>query len=121
MIEKIQRLADSQDRQEQGRKWGPRRTTRYQMHYGCQEEEEENWRIQNNGEMRHQSHHMPQHYNFKLPSFDGNCDPNVNVYLGWEAKVEQIFSVYDVDEEQRVKLTSIEFEDHAMHTGGIKL
>jgi len=30
----------------------------------------------------------------KLPSFSGEGDPNV--YLGWEAKVEQIFHVHEV-------------------------
>jgi len=48
----------------------------------------------------------------KLPSFNGDSHPNV--YLGWEAKVEQIFSVYDVDEDQHVKLASLKFEDYAM-------
>jgi len=48
----------------------------------------------------------------KLPSFNGDSDPNV--YLGWEAKVEQIFNVYDVEEDQKVKLAFLEFEDYAM-------
>jgi len=50
--------------------------------------------------------------NVNLPSFNENSDPNV--YLGWEAKVEQIFSVYDVDDRQPVKLVSLEFKDYAM-------
>jgi len=50
--------------------------------------------------------------NVSLSSFNGNNDPNV--YLGWEAKVEQIFSLYDVDDRQWVKLASLEFEDYAM-------
>jgi len=48
----------------------------------------------------------------KLPSF--NRDNDKNLYLGWEAKLEQIFNIYDVDEDQRVKLASLEFEDYAM-------
>jgi len=48
----------------------------------------------------------------KLPSVDGDSDPNV--YLGWEAKVEQNFNVYEVEEDQKVKLASLEFEDYAM-------
>jgi len=36
----------------------------------------------------------------KLPSSNGDSDPNV--YLGWEAKVEQIFNVYKVEEDQRL-------------------
>jgi len=48
----------------------------------------------------------------KIPSFSGEGDPNI--YLGWEAKVEQIFNVHEVQEEQKVKLASLEFLDYAM-------
>ena len=48
----------------------------------------------------------------KLPSFSGASD--LNIYLGWEAKVEQIFHVYEVEEDQKVKLASLEFIDYAM-------
>ena len=48
----------------------------------------------------------------KLPSFNGDSDPNI--YLGWEAKVEQMFNVYKVEEDQKVKLASLEFEDYSM-------
>ena len=48
----------------------------------------------------------------KLPSFSGESDPNV--YLGWEAKVEQIFDVNGVIDDHRVRLTSLEFLDYAM-------
>jgi len=54
-------------------------------------------------ERRHQ--HQPYKPSFayvKLPSFNGESDPNV--YLGWEDKVEQIFNVYEVQEDQQVKL-----------------
>jgi len=47
-----------------------------------------------------------------MPSFSGESDPNI--YLGWEAKVEQIFNVHEVQEDQKVKLTSLEFLDYAM-------
>jgi len=37
------------------------------------------------------------------------------VYLGWEAKVEeQFFNVYEVEENQKFKLASLEFLDHVM-------
>ena len=36
------------------------------------------------------------------------------MYLGWEANVEQIFHIYDVDEDQCIKLSSLEFEDYVM-------
>jgi len=48
----------------------------------------------------------------KLPSFSGESDPNL--YLGWEAKVEQIFNAYEVDDDQKVKLASLEFVNYAM-------
>jgi len=64
-------------------------------------------------ERRHQ--HPPPKHSFpfvKLHSFSGDSDPNV--YLGWKAKVEQIFNVYEVQEDQKVKLASLEFLDYAM-------
>ena len=36
------------------------------------------------------------------------------MYLGWEAKCEQIFYVYKVKEDQRVHLATIEFLDYAL-------
>jgi len=47
-----------------------------------------------------------------LPSFNGESGPNV--YLGWQAKVEQIFNVYEVQDDQKVGLASLEFLDYAM-------
>ena len=46
-------------------------------------------------------------------SFSGECD--LNLYLVWEAKVEHIFNVYEVEEDQKLKLASLECN------GGIKL
>ena len=67
-----------------------------------------------NFEDRRHQHQTPKNsFPFlKLPNFNGESDPNV--YLGWEAKVEQIFNVYEVDEDQKVKLASLEFLDYAM-------
>jgi len=48
----------------------------------------------------------------KLSSFSGDSDPNV--YLGWEAKCEQIFNAHEVQDDQKVKLASLEFLDYAM-------
>ena len=48
----------------------------------------------------------------KLPSFNGESDPNL--YLGWEAKVDHIFNVYEVEKDQKVKLASLKFQDYAM-------
>ena len=56
---------------------------------------------EDNARPRHHHHeerrqHVADPYspNVKLPSFSGESDPNV--YLGWEAKVEQIFDVNGV-------------------------
>jgi len=62
-----------------------------------------------------ENQHQPPQPSFsfvKLPSFSGESDPNL--YLGREAKVEQIFNVYEVDDDQKVKLASLEFVDYAM-------
>ena len=59
--------------------------------------------------------HQPQKTYFPfvmLPSFNGESDPNL--YLGWEAKVEQFFNVYEVEKDQNVKLASVEFLDYVM-------
>jgi len=48
----------------------------------------------------------------KIPSFSGEGDPNI--YLGWQAKIEQIFNVYEVQDDQKVKLASLEFLNYAM-------
>ena len=81
-------------------------------HYGSQKEDED-WRIHQYDERRHQHH--PSKISFpyvKLHSFSGESDPNI--YLEWEAKVDQIFNVYEVQEDQEVKLASLEFIDYVM-------
>jgi len=61
----------------------------------------------------HQHHPSKPYFPYvKLPSFNWESDPNI--YLGWEAKVEQIFNVYEVQKDQKVKLASLEFLDYAM-------
>jgi len=84
------------------------------MHYGSQEEEEgeEDWRVQNFEARCHPQQLKKTQPLVKLPSYNGNSDPNV--YLGWEVKVEQIFNVYVLEEDQKVKLDSLEFENYAM-------
>jgi len=56
--------------------------------------------VHNFEEMRHQ--HPPPKSSFSFLSCSGDSDPNV--YLEWEAKVDQIFNVYEVKEDQKVKL-----------------
>jgi len=74
---------------------------------------------EDNARQRHHPHEerrqhvvVPYSPNVKLPSFSGESDPNV--YLGWEAKVEQIFDVNGVIDVHRVRLASLEFLDYAM-------
>ena len=80
------------------------------MHYGSQEEED--WRVQNNEPRFHHQQPKKTLPFVKLPSFNGDSYPNV--YLRWEAKVEQTFNVHEVEEDQKFKLDSLEFEDYAM-------
>jgi len=63
-------------------------------------------------EDRHQNVAKPYFPIVKFPSFSGDGDPNV--YLGREAKVDQIFHVHEVLEDQRVRLAFLEFLDYAM-------
>jgi len=89
-----------------------KRAPRSYSHYDSQEEEQE-WRMHQYDERRHP--HQPSKPSFafiKLPSFNGESDPNV--YLGWEAKVEQIFNVYEVQDDQKVRLASLKFLDYVM-------
>ena len=36
------------------------------------------------------------------------------MYLGWETKCDQIFNVHEVQDDQKVKLASLEFLDYTM-------
>jgi len=113
LLERIQRLEANQESMVRERRREPRRHRRHHMHYGSYEDEDQDWRGHNFEERRHQHQHQPKNsFSFvKLPSFSGKSDPNA--YLGWEAKVEQIFKVYEVEEDQKVRLASLEFVDYA--------
>jgi len=110
--ERLQRLETAQERQPRRRRWEERRASRSYNHFGSQKEDED-WRIHQYDERRHQHH--PSKISFpyvKLLCFSGESDPNI--YLGWEAKVDQIFNVFEVQDDQKVKLASLEFLDYAM-------
>jgi len=113
--ERLQRLEVTHDRSNHSNH-GSRHSHRHSSRssFNSHDHEEENgWR-------RHHHHHEDRCQNVakpyfpfvKLPSFSGDGDPNV--YLGWEAKVVQIFHVHEVLEAQRVRLASLEFLDYAM-------
>nr|KYP48876.1 hypothetical protein KK1_029437 [Cajanus cajan] len=48
-----------------------------------------------------------------LPYFHGKDD--VDGYLDWEMKVEQIFTCHQVSEERKVSLATLSFQGHAMY------
>ena len=104
LVERLQILEVTQERLHRGRRWEQRRAFRSYTYYGGQEEDQK-WRV-------HHFEEKPSFLSLKFPSFNGESDPNV--YLGWEANVEQIFNVYEVQEDQKVKLASLEFLDYAM-------
>ena len=110
MEERIQRLEMQHERPPRHRRQHHRYESRSSHNYGSYDEETE-WR-RHPFEERRQNVAKPYFPIVKLPSFSGDGDPNV--YLGWEAKVEQIFHVHEVLEDQRVTLASLEFLDYVM-------
>nr|KYP31555.1 hypothetical protein KK1_048051 [Cajanus cajan] len=52
-------------------------------------------------------------YRVNLPYFHGKDD--VEGYLDWEMKVEQIFTCHQVSEERKVPLATLSFQGHAMY------
>ena len=81
-----------------------------EAHARKHQEDEDEWRLTNFDARHHQ--HQPQHsFAFvKLPGFSGSNDPSL--YLAWEAKVEHLFNVYKVTEDQKVMLASLVFLDY---------
>ena len=106
LAKRLQRLEEAQVRQNQERRLESPRPPRPSMHNGSQEHD---WRVHTFAKWHHQHHHQPQHsFDFvKLPSFNGSNDPTL--YLEWEAKVEHLFNVYTVTENQKVSLASLVF------------
>ena len=48
-----------------------------------------------------------------MPHFHGK--ENVEVYLDWEMKVEELFACHRVSEERKVPLTTLSFKGNAMY------
>jgi len=48
----------------------------------------------------------------KISKFKGENDPNL--YIEWEQKVDQIFNIHLVSDQEQVDLVVLEFEDYAM-------
>jgi len=113
--ERLQRLEVTHDRtnhSNHGSRHSHRHSSRSSSTSHGHEEESGRRRHRHHHEDRRQHVAKPYFLIVKLPSFSGDGDPNV--YLDWEAKVEQIFHVQEVLEDQRVGLASLEFLDYAM-------
>jgi len=110
MEERLQRIELAYERSQRGRRHHHRHDSRSYQNYGDHEEDDE-WR-RHPFEDRHQNVAKPFLPYVNLPSFSGESDPNV--YLGWEAKVEKIFNVHEVQDDQKVKLATLEFLDYGM-------
>ncbi|XP_052733912.1 uncharacterized protein LOC128196572, partial [Vigna angularis] len=56
--------------------------------------------------------HYPREPKIDLPSFHGKDD--VEEYLEWEMKVEQLFECHQIDDERRVTMASLSFQGYAL-------
>jgi len=92
MEERLQRLEMMNERPQRQRRHHHRYESRSSQNYQGYEEEAE-WRRQL-CEARRQNVAKPFLPYVKLHSFSGEGNPNV--YLGWEAKVEQTLNVHEV-------------------------
>jgi len=48
-----------------------------------------------------------------LPHFHGKND--IDIYLDWEMKVEELFERYNISEERNIPLATLSFQSHEMH------
>jgi len=99
MEERLQRLEAAYDRSQRRRRYHPMHESRSYQNYGSHEEED-GWRMHHVDDRRQNVAKRSLPF-VKIPSFSGDGDPNI--YLGWEAKVEQIFNVHEVQDDQKVK------------------
>ena len=93
--EKLQRLEMCHERSPRQRRHHHRYESRSYHKYGGYDEETE-WRRHQHYEETRQNVAKPYFPFVKLPIFNGDGDPNV--YLGWEAKCEQIFNLHEVQD-----------------------
>jgi len=59
----------------------------------------------------HKKERKPKEARVDLPYFYGTND--IETFLDWEMKVEQLFECYNVSEERKIPLAS--FQGHALH------
>jgi len=66
-----------------------------------------------NHSQRREKDRRPQEVNISLPYFHGK--DNVEVYLDWEMKVEQLFACHHISEERKVSLATLSFQEYALY------
>ena len=69
-------------------------------------------RHDHDSEGRHNQLPQRQPPPIKIPKFKGENDPNI--YIEWEQKVDQIFNIHLVSDQEQVYLVVLEFEDYSM-------
>ncbi|KAL5134120.1 hypothetical protein HKD37_03G007353 [Glycine soja] len=62
---------------------------------------------------RREKDRRPQEVNISLPYFHGK--DNVEAYLDWEMKVEQLFACHHISEERKVPLATLSFQGYALY------
>jgi len=65
------------------------------------------------GKARKERKENPKEVRVELPHFYGK--ENVETYLDWEMKVEQLFACHRASEERKVPLTTLSFKGNAMY------
>jgi hypothetical protein len=102
------RLEEQQERRNQARH--PRRQR--QVYHEDQDDEEQPPRH----ERRHHHHQDDeQHFGklkFTMPKFSGSTEPEE--YLSWALKINKIFRLHNYNEEKKIAMASLEFQDYVL-------
>ena len=93
----------------------------YSSHDSCKslsEELNDYYRGRHSSHTKHHSQRRekdrrPQEVNISLPYFHGK--DNVEAYLDWEMKVEQLFACHHISEERKVPLATLSFQGYALY------
>ena len=65
------------------------------------------------GAQKREKDRRPQEVNISLSYFHGK--DNVEAYLDWEMKVEQLFDCHQISEERKVPLATFSFQGYALY------
>ena len=93
----------------------------YSSHDSCKclsEEVSDYYRGRHRSHTRHHSQRRkkdrrPQEVNISLLDFHGK--DNVEAYLDWEMKVEELFTCHHISEERKVPLATLSFQGYALY------